>query len=316
MASYAELEAEPWWDREIVTSQLDWLGDELCWRTGQPRSSYGSKGNNSHLNGGHRSQEWIKNSEYCTNRTYTVQSGLSSEQLRHIAAADFVPGAWGTSNNRALMAEQTSRLFAAGRAGKLKGVTQIQGTLDGKVTAGINLPSGSTYRPDSSHLDHWHLTFDRRYMRDTALMQRILDVVLGGEDMSYVLVKGAPGVDPAGQDRVYLSDGITRRLVPDQQGLDDVRYLASTGQIPSLYENGAVQEVNNLAAYGIEVKPATTVELDPEDLQAIVDGVTTAVLEALENLPRGATEEEVRDAIADMAEGGVPEVRADADGNQ
>jgi hypothetical protein len=35
--TYAELQAEPWWGREIVTAELDYLGDELCRRTGRPR---------------------------------------------------------------------------------------------------------------------------------------------------------------------------------------------------------------------------------------------------------------------------------------
>lgn len=179
MPSYAQLEAEPWWGREIVTVELDWLGDELCARTGRPRSSAGTKGNNLHLNGGHRSQEWILNSDYCTNTSYTVQSGLTSEQLRHIAALDFTPGAWGTSSNRALMAAQTKRLWDAAKRGELTGVRQIQGTLDGVRAAGLNVVSGSTMTPDSSHLDHWHLTFDRKHMRDRALMARIVNIALG-----------------------------------------------------------------------------------------------------------------------------------------
>ena len=37
MPSYAQLEAEIWWGREIVTAELAWLGSELCRRTGRPR---------------------------------------------------------------------------------------------------------------------------------------------------------------------------------------------------------------------------------------------------------------------------------------
>ncbi len=180
MPSYSQLEAEPWWGREIVTDELDWLGDELCRRTGRPRDAFGSKGNNVHLNGGHRSQEWILNSDWCTNTSYTVQSGLTSTQARHIAAGDFTPGNWGTSGNRALMAKHTRALFDAARAGRLTGVRQIFGTLDGVRATGLNVLSNSTTTPDSSHLDHWHITFDRRYMRDIALMARIADIITGG----------------------------------------------------------------------------------------------------------------------------------------
>jgi hypothetical protein len=179
--SYSQLEAEQWWGREVVTPELDWLGDEVCSRLGRPRSAFGTKGNNEHTSGGHRSQEWILRSLYCTNRTYTVQSGLTTDQARHIAAADFTPGAWGTAANRALMAAQTRALRDAAARGELPGVTQIMGTLDGRTTWGINLPSGNTLRPDSSHLDHWHLTFSRKAMRDMALMRKILAVI--GDDM-------------------------------------------------------------------------------------------------------------------------------------
>lgn len=184
MPSLAQLQAEPWWSREIVTDELDWLGDELCRRTGRPRDAFGSKGNTAHLSGGHRSQEWIRNSDYCTNTSYTVQSGLSAEQLRHIGACDFTPGDWGTAANRALMVKHTTNLFAAARRGLLSGVRQIFGTLNGTSAIGLNVVSNSTTAPDSSHLDHLHLTFDRAHMRDVALMARIADLI--GDDMAIV----------------------------------------------------------------------------------------------------------------------------------
>ena len=128
--TYAQLEAEQWWGREVRTTELKWLGDELCRRTGAPATSIGTKGNNCHLNGGHRSQEWITHSQFCTNRHYTVQSGLTAEQRRHLAALDRTPLAWGTVANRAQVAVETKRLLDAAKAGKLKGVTQIEGTLE------------------------------------------------------------------------------------------------------------------------------------------------------------------------------------------
>ena len=172
--------------REIVTDELRWCAGELCRRTGAPATNAGTKGNNCHLNGGHRSQEWIQHSRYCTNHSYTVQSGLSAEQLRHVAALDFVPLQWGTAANRARVAEQTQRLYQAAKTGQLDGITQVQGTLDGVTPFGYNVISGTTFQPDSSHLEHWHLTGDRRHMRDTALMRKIVDTALGtlgGDDM-------------------------------------------------------------------------------------------------------------------------------------
>lgn len=182
MPSLAQLQAEPWWSREIITDELDWLGDELCRRSGRSRDAFGSKGNTAHLSGGHRSQEWLKNSDWCENRSYTVQSGLSSDQARHIGACDFTPGDWGTASNRALMKQMTRQLFDAARSGRLVGVRQIFGTLDGVRAIGLNVQTNSTTVPDDSHLEHIHLTFDRKYLRDSGLMARIADIITG-EDM-------------------------------------------------------------------------------------------------------------------------------------
>ncbi|MEV7268396.1 hypothetical protein AB0N38_33055 [Micromonospora aurantiaca] len=181
MPTYAQLQAESWWGREIVTPEIDWLGDELCRRTKRPRTAFGSKGNNVHLRGAHRSQEWIKRSRYCTNRTYTVQAGLTGEQERHIAGVDFTPGVWGAAANRALMVAQTRRLVAALKAGRLPGVREVIGTLDGRTVVGTR-PDGSTFSSDSSHLEHWHLTLDRRHCRDQQLMARIVATALDLED--------------------------------------------------------------------------------------------------------------------------------------
>jgi hypothetical protein len=181
MPTISQLRAEPWWDREIVTPELDWLGDELCRRTGQPRVAAGTKGNAAHLSGAHRSQEWILNSRWCTSRTYTVQSGLTEVQKRHIAGVDFTPGEWGSSRNRTLMREQAGRLVSALMAGRLVGVREVIGTLDGRTVVGTRA-DGSTFRSDDSHLDHWHLTLDRRYCANRPLMERIVAVTLGDEE--------------------------------------------------------------------------------------------------------------------------------------
>lgn len=181
MPTIQQLEAEPWWGREIVTDELDWLGDQLCRRTGRPRDAFGTKGNAAHLSGGHRSQEWIRNSDYCTNTSYTVQSGLSADQLRHIAAFDWTPGNWGTAGNRRLMVRHTTNLFNAARRGELTGMRQIFGTLNGTSAIGLNVLTNTMTYPDDSHLDHLHGTFDRLHMRDMGLMRRIADIITGEE---------------------------------------------------------------------------------------------------------------------------------------
>ncbi|MFI6160401.1 hypothetical protein ACIA59_10675 [Micromonospora haikouensis] len=174
MPTYAQLQAEPSWNREIVTEEMDWLGDELCRRTRRPREAAGTKGDNAHLRGGHRSQEWIKKSRYCTNRTYTVQSGLTAEQERHIAGFDFTPG-----SDREMVA-QSKRIYNAMRAGLLDEVREFYGNVDGdKVVDGWDNVADRAASSDSSHLWHWHLTIDRRHCRNRSLMERIIAIALG-----------------------------------------------------------------------------------------------------------------------------------------
>lgn len=174
MVTLLQLRSEPWWDREVITSELDWLGDELCARTGRSRAAAGTKGDYAHLNGGHRSQEWIANSRWCTDRSYTVQGGLTADQKRHVAAFDFTPG------SPDAMIAQCKRLMAAMRAGRLDEVVELYGNVDGDqwVDGWDNLRDRAV-TSDSSHLWHWHITIDRRHVANRALMERIAAIALG-----------------------------------------------------------------------------------------------------------------------------------------
>ncbi|MFI6238331.1 hypothetical protein ACIBEF_00465 [Micromonospora sp. NPDC050795] len=174
MPTYAQLQAESYWTREIVTDEIDWLGDELCRRTNRPRAAFGSKGDNAHLRGAHRSQEWLLKSRYSTSRTYTVQSGLTAEQARHVAGIDFTPG------SDTQMIAQCKRLLAAMKAGQLNEVVEFYGNVNGdKIVDGWDNPRDRPASSDSSHLWHWHLTIDRRHCRNRKLMERILAIALG-----------------------------------------------------------------------------------------------------------------------------------------
>lgn len=226
MVTYAQLQTESWWNREVITPELDWLGDELCRRTGRPRAAAGSKGDNRHLNGSHRSQEWIKKSRWCTSRTYTVQSGLTAEQARHIAGFDFVPGEWGSSTNRKRMAQQTGRLIAAMKAGKLDGVLAVYGTTDGRTVTGWDNVRNRTVSSDSSHLDHWHLTIDRRRLRDRNLMERVVATVLALEDQPE---KQEDDVDA---EDIKQALGEVLGIAPDAKGNYLVKNHVSGGMVP------------------------------------------------------------------------------------
>lgn len=173
MATAAAFAADPYVRREVVTPELAWFGDELCRRTGRPRTAFGAAGDRGHLSGAHRSQEFLQRSPLATNRSYTVQSGLTAGQLRHVAGADFTPV------DADDMIAQSRRLMAAVKAGRLDEVREIYCNVDGdRIVDGWDNVRDRAATSDSSHLWHWHLTLDRRHLRSSSLMARILAVVL------------------------------------------------------------------------------------------------------------------------------------------
>jgi hypothetical protein len=262
MATLVQLQAEPWWSREIVTDQLSWLGRELCRRTGRPSSAWGDKGNEKHLSGGHRSQEWLRNSDYCTNRSYTVQSGLSAEELRHICAGDFTPSSWGTSENRKLMVMHTQNLFAAAIAGELTGLRQIFGTLDGVKPIGLNVLTGTTTFPDDTHLDHLHLTFDRRYMRDAGLMSRIADLIgdavptEGERNVGYMIQNALVGVQEPEFDIPAESGYPALHLANPFGVIVHALFAGTNANIPAFANRPARTWINATARDLAEIKAA------------------------------------------------------------
>ena len=182
MATYMQLESEPWWGREIITQAMTGAGLMLRTAYGVGATSFGTKGNNAHLSGAHRSQEWIKNSDYCTSRTYTVQSGLTTTQARFIAGMDFTPGSWGTADNRAKMIAITRRLDKAARAGDLNGIVrQFFGTLNGSTVYGLDIPTMRIISADDSHLDHEHVGVDRRVADNNDAMAKIAHIMIGDD---------------------------------------------------------------------------------------------------------------------------------------
>lgn len=176
MPTYAQLQAESWWGQEIVTDELRWLGAEIRAALGVGADAIGTKGNNVHLNGSHRSQDWILNSRYCTSRTYTVQSGLTAAQRRHIAALDVTP------KSTADMLAISQRIDRATRAGQLEEVIAWYGNTnnDQRVDGYDNIRNAAA-TSDSSHLWHLHIGFDRRVLTSMDAMRRVLAVLTGTE---------------------------------------------------------------------------------------------------------------------------------------
>jgi len=261
MVTLAALQAEPWWGREIVTSPMVGLGLQLRAAYGTGAVSIGIKGNERHLSGGHRSQEWILNSAYVSpvGSTYTVQSGLTSIQARHLAAIDFTPGVWGTPDNRAKMKVLTRRLIDAMKAGQLDELDECFGTLDGATVTGWNNDRDATITADSSHLDHLHLRFDRRFADDNAVMVKTAAIMLG-EDMTM-----------SAEDLAAIATKVWNQDVDPSPTVSTAAYRAlNAAQKDAAAALDGVAELKAQVAELAARPPVASAPVDPATLKAVM----------------------------------------------
>lgn len=272
MATLEQLQAEPWWGRELTTSPMEGLGLQLRAAYKAGPLSVGIKGNERHLNGGHRSQEWIRNSRYCTNDTYTVQSGLSGNQLRYCSALDFTPAEWGSTDNRNKMKVLTKRMVDAMKAGHCDEVIEVFGTLDGRNVTGWRNDLNVVVTSDSSHLDHLHLRFDRRYCNDNAVMSKVAAILLEEEDMA---------LDAQDAHVVWY----TKNLPSATPTLTPATALLSAQQHSASADDGVKELLARPPVQAAPVDAATlkAVLLDPEVLAALAKAVNVDAAARLEN---------------------------------
>ena len=158
MPTYAELQQEVWWSREFQPPTLA----ELCRRLREHYNvgaiAIGSKGDNNHLRGYHRSDAWIENSRYCTNRTYSVTETPGN---RNPGNVDWLCAIDMTIPRTELVAA-CQRLDVAVRAGRLEKITEWYGNKDGDTRVdGYNNITNQVATSDASHLWHLHMSFDR-----------------------------------------------------------------------------------------------------------------------------------------------------------
>jgi len=246
MATYAQLESEAWWGREIVTQALTGVGLMLCGAYGVGGSAFGTKGNNRHLSGAHRSQEWIKNSQYCVNLTYTVQSGLNSTQARFVAGLDFTPGVWGSSDNRAKMIAITNRLDAAYARGELDGIVrQFFGTKNGTTVFGRDVPTGRLISADDSHLDHEHVGVNRAVADDNDAMAKIARIMIGDQMSTDDVIVGTSQLWDAAANR---SDPTGRNFANDVYAVVSASLGDEFGALGTAMATGFAQIAGALSA--------------------------------------------------------------------
>ena len=186
MPTYAELNAEACWRAQFTPPALNSLAVSLRTRYGRDGNSISSPGDNRHLSGAHRSRRWIRESRYCTNRTYTVTyaDDLAGDENWY-AAIDI-----GLATQAELL-EMCKRLDAAVRAGLLEGIAAWYGNIDGDQRVdGYDNILDRLASSDSSHLTHLHITFKRRYANDAALMARVLAALTGDDGMTDAIELG------------------------------------------------------------------------------------------------------------------------------
>lgn len=174
MVTYTQLRTESAWTAEFVTPEMQWAMNEIRVGLGLPWANMGAKGDNAHLNGGHRSQRWILTSRYCTNRTYTVHPGLDISLTNALAAIDI------TAASKQQMLDISRRIDAAARAGLIEEVSAWYGNVNGDtIVDGWDNIRNVIARSDKSHLWHLHITIHRWALRNMAFFQRLVNVLLG-----------------------------------------------------------------------------------------------------------------------------------------
>lgn len=286
MATYEELNQEAAWRAEITSPALDWLADQLCAYYGRPRTAAGTKGDNNHLRGAHRSRRWILTSKYCTNRTYTVSHAadkMGDEDW--IAGLDFSPG------SEKLMMEICSRLDSAVREGTIEEISEWYGNIDGdEKVDGYNNIVNRIASSDSSHLWHLHITFLRRYAGDVDVMTRTFSILTGETMTAAEFLKILQDPDVARLMRAFAWQYVGGGIPPGYSTLRVLNEMHSKVTSATVIPSDIVARLDAILA-AAQDDGNTTVVLGPEALsefqavRADIAAIPNAVLaETVERL--------------------------------
>lgn len=183
MPSYDQLDNEAAWRDEFTPPALARLSSGL--KAHWPGAGVWVRGDNEHLRGYHRSRRWIKESDYCTSRTYSVSRTVgdrSGGDSNWCCALDL-----GNIAQSELHAA-CKRLDAAVRAGRLEKVTEWYGNFGNDLRVdGYDNISNQMASADSSHLYHLHMSFDRGRANEDH--SDVLAVLTGASDVNPTDVK-------------------------------------------------------------------------------------------------------------------------------
>lgn len=277
MPTLLELQQEVWWRDEFTPPTLQLLISQLRAFFKVADVNIGAKGDENHLRGYHRSRNWILNSQYCTNRTYSVtetpgnRSGGNGDWLCAIDIT--IP--------RDQLIAMCQRLDEAVRAGKLEKVTEWYGNDDGDNRVdGYNNIKNVVATSDDSHLWHCHLSFDRELVGG---LHTDLYQVLTGDDVNTeqdALLYNASSVSAAiarMQDTapVKQSNG---QFYP--QPLDNLIVKTVKGLVAeSAAQAAKLDQILALLQGGVPVPAA--VDLTPAAVEAVADATADELKERL-----------------------------------
>lgn len=269
MATLAQLQAEAWWIREFTPPALSALRIKLLDYFNLPGANVGIKGNTVHLRGYHRSHAWIKNSRYCTNRTYSVSETPGN---RNPGNDDWL-SAIDITVDRPRLIEICRRLDVAVRAGRLEKVTEWYGNDDGDNRVdGFNNIANVVATSDSSHLWHLHISFDRGRVNEDHT--DLYDILIGEDVPTVVEIWSANAGSSANPVRVIdrlnqawvaasaAQAGVTALQAVVQQLADLI--AAGGGSVDTAAILAGVDE--RLAAFKTEVEQVVDAELDEQSV--------------------------------------------------
>jgi hypothetical protein len=286
-----QLEQEPWWGAEREAPAHAAFNARLREHYGHTRAETGSKGDQNHLRGRHRSRAWVANSAYCTDRTYGNRDARDKAgDANWLRATDV-----GISG--AELRAASAQLDAAVKAGRLPSVAEWFGTKDGTHVTGWF--DGHVSSSDSSHLYHLHVGVWTAFCDDAGQMDLLGDIITGEDD----------DMTPRQEYVLHVINYRLEGVLSGKASVTVPAFTASNGdKFPALTTaNGTVAAVKALSVVVEQLAAAITAGGGTVDTAAILAGVDNRLASL-----RAATETDTRDAVADALEGGAPAVRADA----
>jgi len=244
--------SESWWGREIVPAALNALFRRCCTFFKSDPLGGGTKGNAAHDTGRHRSFEWVRNSAFCSDRSYGTRDKRDRDgNPRHIRAFD-------VKLTKTQIREVSHRLDKAVRAGDAPMVAEWFGTFDNQQVVGWY--EGHPSSADDSHLAHVHVGVWTIYADDAAALDALF-AIMTGDDMALTdaeiqkIAKAVWDLDqiPAPRPPVADDDFATN---PTWQADNTLRALVEQGRNDTAALQAKMDQILAALSGGVPLPPA------------------------------------------------------------